>query len=186
MTATPCRLLHDYIAHDLTGDERTCFEAHLPSCLACRRIVQEEQALENLLSSALARLEPVPHDLIPRLQRRLRSVPRRRVAAGIAAMAAAVVILAWLSRPLFLREVEIPAAMKHEVPQPRLADVDPPRVNVRVRFPRAARVIAIPVASDSPHVTVVQVYSRWGDEPPREGVKKGGLRFNQGAKYEHD
>jgi hypothetical protein len=185
MTVTPCQLLDDYIGHDLIGDERERFEAHLPACLACQQVIREAKGLESLLSSAVVRLEPVPHDLISRTELRLRSV-RRRFAAGLAALAASVVIVVLVSRPLFLPEIEVPAPSKHELPQPRLADVDSPKVEVRVRFPRAARVIAVPVASDSPHVTLVRVYSGLRDGPSAGEMKKGGSQFNQGAKYEHN
>ncbi len=186
MTATPCQLLDDYLAHDLTGEEHARFEAHLPNCVACRRIVWEEQALKNLLTTAVERLEPVPGEVISRTQRRLRSVRRRRFAAGITMIAASIVILVFVSRPLFLREVEPPQPAKHDLPQPRLADVGPPPVDVRVRFPRAADVIAVPVASESPHVTVVQVYSSFRDRSSDGGVNEGRFRFNQGEKHEQD
>jgi Putative zinc-finger len=185
MSVTPCQLLDDYIAHDLSADERTRFEAHLTGCRACQRVILEETELGILLTTAVETLERVPHDLILRTAHRLRRVRHRRIAGGLAALAAAVVVLVFVSRPLFRSDIEPPAPMNQELPPPRLADVGPPKVEVRVRFPRAAGVIALPVASESPHVTLVQVYSvSRGASVAR--MEKSGLQLNQGAKYEHD
>ncbi len=162
MLMSPCQLLDDYLAHDLIGDEHTRFVAHLPDCPECRRAVREQQRLDDLLMEATAELEPVPAGLTGRIERRLRAARRRRVAAALTALVAAVAGLWLFGRP----------APRMDDPRPPLAQVpsEPPRpaARVRVTFPARANLLAVPVPTDSPNVTALLVY------PSRRPASLGG------------
>lgn len=154
MNASPCQSLDDYLDHDLSGEDRSRFVAHLTNCADCRRAVEEHERLTALLVEATG---PVPVGLTERIERRLRMARWRRVtavAAALAATAAGVWLLGrYLPRP--------------GQPSPPLADVRPeppapeeprPADLVRVSFPRSANVLAVPVQTESPNVTFVWVY----------------------------
>src|SRR5690349_8181232 len=158
MTLAPCQLLDAYIKHDLSGDERARFEAHLPACPECQRSVRDETGLDALLSAAVIQLEPVPERLTERITGKLRRARRRRVVAGIAALAACVAFFVMIGQALLRDRPPAPTTRVEPVHQPPVASSPPPTIRVRVRFPNTADVLAIPVASDSPNVTLVQVY----------------------------
>src|SRR5262245_4773789 len=115
MNALPCQSLDDYLAHDLTGDARVSFVAHLANCPECRRTVEEYERLSAVLAAATAQMEPVPVALTGQIERRLRNSRRRRL-AGVAAALAATAAALWL----FTRPVPPP-----DNPGPVVGDVRP-------------------------------------------------------------
>jgi len=141
MNASLCELLDDYVAHDLTGDERARFAAHLSDCAACRRAVDEQRRLDSLLVEATARLVSVPASLAERVERRLRIARSRRLAAGVALLAAtAAAICIWLRNPPPTDAPTPPARVQPEAPPSELPlAVDP----VRVTFPADANVLVV-------------------------------------------
>jgi predicted anti-sigma-YlaC factor YlaD len=169
MTPTTCQLLEKYLSHDLAADERARFEAHLQACAVCRGTIQEELGLDILLKSAVERLEPVPQELTRHTEHRLRAARSQRFAAVIAALAACVAAIVIVSRTYF--RTGMPPATNPPTGQSRLANVPPPAPAVRVRFASPAGVIAVPIASDSPHVTLVQVYPALRATSARKGLK---------------
>jgi hypothetical protein len=161
MTHTYCRQLDDYLAHNLAEDERAAFAGHLPDCPACRQAVGEQEQLDQRLRAATALLESPPADLVARIEGQLRAARRRRLTAWAAGLAA-VIALACVTGWLFTREppgdgsspvpiVEAPAPP----PQPESPD---PRSLVRVTFQPEAEVIAVPLKTESPNVTIIWVY----------------------------
>jgi anti-sigma factor RsiW len=159
MNPSPCQLLDDYVAHDLTGDDLARFEAHLPDCSQCHRAVREERQLDAMLSEAVTRLDPSPEGLSKRVERRLRVAQHRRVAAVVLASAASVVIMVLVGR--FVLRTE-PPKLTEQVrvqPEPPEPDGPPAAERVRVTFPAGVGVIAIPEPSESPNVTIIRVYT---------------------------
>jgi anti-sigma factor RsiW len=150
---TPCDALDDYLAHDLTGDDLARFTAHLPECTDCRRAVGEHERFAALLGEAVAARGPVPAGLTERVGRRLRAARRRRFAAAVGALAAAVAVV-WLVG----RTVPRPVKQSPEVAQAQPAPEVSPSAQVRVTFPPTANVIVVPEPSDSPNVTFLWVY----------------------------
>jgi hypothetical protein len=149
-----CSALDDYLADDLGEDDRALFVEHLAACADCRRAVDEQQRLSVLLATATARLDHVPAGLFGRVEGRLWSVRRRRMTGVALAIAASVAALWLLGRRV---EPDMPSRVS-----PPLAGVSgsteplgPP--HVRVTFPAAARLSAVPVETDSPNVTVYWV-----------------------------
>jgi anti-sigma factor RsiW len=159
MFPTPCQALDEYLAHDLTGEERARFEAHLPMCPSCQRTIREEQSLSFLLSSAIKTLEGVPEDLCQRVQQRLRRTRQQRIVAGVGALAASVIVALLLGRFVLRVPAPAPSPQVQGKQQPPVPGAVPAVEHVRVRFPAGAGVLAVPISSESPHVTVVQVYT---------------------------
>jgi hypothetical protein len=155
MKPSPCQSLDDYLNHDLGGEGRARFVAHLMECSDCRRAVEDHERLATLLVEAT---RSVPAGLTERVERRLRRVRRRRIVATAAALAAALAGVWLLGR----------YRPRPEQPSPPLADVRPeppaapeaprPADRVRVSFPPGANVLAVPVETESPNVTFVWVY----------------------------
>jgi anti-sigma factor RsiW len=145
-------LLDDYLAHDLTGEERARFVAHLADCRDCSRAVREQERLDALLAEAAERLEPVPAGLTERVGRRLRAARRRRFAAAALAL---VIGTIWLLNHTAPRPGEPKAPLASRRPEP---EAPRPAEHARVTFPAGANVIAVPQPTDSPNVTFLWVY----------------------------
>ena len=154
MNTPLCQSLDDYLAHDLTTEQRERFVAHLAVCPDCCRVVTEQQRVDALLIAASA---PVPAGLSERVQRRMRLARRRRVATAAMTLAASVAVM-WLLGNIIRRPI---------APEPRIARSQPessvpvalrPAEQVRVRFPSDRGVFAVPVETGSPNVTFLQVF----------------------------
>ena len=152
MTPAPCDRLDDYLDRTMPEAERTAFAAHLEECPACRQAVAEQERFGDLLRAAVERFEPVP----PRLWNIRPPRYRRWLAlAGILLLAVALVAPFCFRDPLPepalpQPEPSVPAEPASPAPEPLAA---------RVRFDANAPVIAVPVASRSPNVTIVWVYA---------------------------
>jgi ferric-dicitrate binding protein FerR (iron transport regulator) len=152
-----CALFDDYVAHDLAAPEHARFEAHLAECAACRQKVEAERYLDSLLAEATS--GPVPGNLNGRVRRRLEAARRRRMAAGLALLAACALIAVLAGHWLSSRQPVASVPQGHADFEARAPDPSPSPARVRVTFSDPARVLAVPVASDSPRVTVIQVYT---------------------------
>ncbi len=109
-----------------------------------------DDQLDALLREAVERLTPLPPTLTPNVERRLHTVIWRRRVVGTLALAASIAGI-WFASHLF----------SPPTPVPMVARVEPPKLarpDVRVTFPKDAHVIAVPIESDNPNVTVVMVY----------------------------
>jgi anti-sigma factor RsiW len=152
-----CEMLDDYIAHDLAAPERARFEAHLALCPACRQNVEAERYLDSLLVEAGS--GPIPGGLSERVHRRLVAARRRRVAAGLAALAACAIVCVLAGQWLTSHQLPMPAPEVKAHSNPPAPEAPPATAPVRVTFRDPARVLAVPVPSDSPHVTLIQIYT---------------------------
>jgi anti-sigma factor RsiW len=157
MKQTPCHLIDDYIARDLTSEQTSQFQSHLPMCPECQQVLREESHLADLLFEATARLEVVPKSLNDRIRRRWQAARQRRLAAFVTALAASVAVLLMVSRFVLLPEPREPKNGVEVHREQHMQDVSPAADHVRVRFP--ANVVAIPVQSESPNVTFIQVHA---------------------------
>jgi hypothetical protein len=161
MNGTICEQLDGYLGKGLTEEQRAEFEAHLATCLDCRRVVQEQQQIERLLARATAGFVPVPAGLRERIEGRLRRAHRRRSFAWETGLAAAVVLVCALTVWFFTQQtpkekvVRLPMAAVR--PPPPEAKPDP-RSLVQVTFPPPSDVIAVRQKTDNPSVTIIWVY----------------------------
>src|SRR5262245_27436479 len=155
MSSRLCRFLDDYLTRDLSGEETIRFETHVEHCSECQDAIQNHTQLNDRLTEAVWKLEPVPPTLTSRVRVRLSGLHRRRVAALVAtaSVAAAAVgfMLFWNSRPVDEKSslVRINLTATEE---PRTVD------RVRVSFPRDLNVITVPIESGLQNVTIIWVY----------------------------
>jgi anti-sigma factor RsiW len=158
MDTPACGHLDDYLADALTADERQTFVDHLAGCAACRQQVDEAECLHRLVAEAVVVGNPVPTDLVGRIERRLRA-RRRRVVAWAGSAAAAVLVAAgmtvWLTRPPAPPVEQAVTSRPAEKP-PAAVTAAPPRVEVTVTSPE--KIVAVPVKTRNPTVTVVWIY----------------------------
>ena len=90
-----CDNLDDYLAGWLSDNDAAGFEAHLAGCPACRRELDRQRGIDQLLARGAEQLEPIPSSLIDRIEGQIRSLRRRRaIRWGLGLSAAAAVLLA--------------------------------------------------------------------------------------------
>jgi anti-sigma factor RsiW len=159
MNASACSRLDDYLDGGLSAGEREEFVAHLPDCEPCRRAVEEQEHLNRLLARATTEHWPVPAGLLDRVERRARSSWRRRVAwaAGVGVAAAIGCGVVWLAVSPRRPVVDSPAPSLVEAPRPPTPTAAPPP-QARVTFGSPDDVIAVPMRSANPAVTIIWVY----------------------------
>jgi hypothetical protein len=159
MAGSACRYLAGYLEDGLTADELQAFTDHLPHCPGCRQATEEQRRLDQLLERASLQSSPVPAGLVERLERRLRKAQGRRRAAWVSGLAATVLMAAgvrvWLTRsPSFPeRPVDPPVAQVTPAPPEKATR---PLVQVRVTSPD--EVVAVPVPTRNPTVTILWLY----------------------------
>jgi hypothetical protein len=134
MNDRPCTKLDDYLGGWLPKPAQADFEAHLARCAHCRAEVERQRRLDGMLGQVGARLEPVPPELVERIERRLAAAQwRSRATRAVAGLAAAAVlllsVLLWPERPATETAgpvVEAPVS-PHEAtaPEPPTAPLDP-------------------------------------------------------------
>jgi anti-sigma factor RsiW len=149
MHGNGCDRLDDFLDRDLSGDDRQRFVEHLDSCAACREAVAGHQALAQRLRIEMERIDSTPPMLASRIEGRI--LRDRFLRFAVTAFAASVAFAAmWLAIDRVPRRLSEPPPA---VVQNRPTD----KPTVQIRFPKRD-VIAMPVASESPNVTVVMVY----------------------------
>lgn len=150
MPDADCTQLDDYLDGDLDAASRRAFEAHLRACDACRQSAEFAQRTEQLLAAS----RPVaPAGLVERIDRRLRRERVLQIGQRCGLLAAAVVLIVlgfWGSRGRETGVVPVP-------PPSQQVAVAPER-DVRIRFSEDEPVIAMPLKSKNPQVTIVWVY----------------------------
>jgi hypothetical protein len=156
---------------ELSSDERRAFVAHLKACPACREAVDEQRWIDELLrSDEAAKLEAAPNRSTIGI--RFRSRRRWLVAAAAAAVFVAATFAVATRKPKTVTRE--PALASVPSPAPAAPELETPLPGAD-RAPAAAFVsagssIAIPVVSDDPQITVVQLYPtvtaqrRWARE----------------------
>ena len=167
MSASLCNQRDAYLGRWLTGPERASFEAHLACCPDCRQFVEDQEKINRLLAQAVTRWQPRPSELTARVQRRLGQARRQRI-AWLAASAAAILLVAVFGVRWARREPP------RQAPQRPVVEVPPPRgpspaPDVRVSLSPNADLIAVPVATRDPSVTILWLYSTI---PVAEGLER--------------
>ena len=168
-----CELLDAFLDGNLNAAEMVRFEAHLSQCADCRESVTQQQWIDGALRTDEAAALTAPSPLLAATAEAITNVCRkqrlRRLLAGSLAAAASVALLAaWQLRepPLAPGSAGGAAATPNGVvqrePTPRqsrglLEEIHTPP-NIAATFTASGNGIAIPVASDSPDVTIVQFY----------------------------
>jgi len=171
MTTDICEQLDDFLADELGEHRRTAFETHLLTCTECRRAVEDNDRVNRLLTDASEQLEAHSATLVDRIEQRIGAARlRRRFGIGLTIAASLVGLLAWLS--LSARRDADQIAGENDVPKP-IEQHDPhrdipqdednqqqrsPHELVTVRFDPASNVLAVPVESGNPNVTILRVY----------------------------
>jgi Putative zinc-finger len=163
-----CENLDAFLANDLSPVDGNRFEAHLHRCDACREAINEQRWVDALLGSPerleLERVSPAfagsVRDSI--LSRRRRA---RLIACGLAAAAVLVIAVGWTAvlngparDPVAHQIAETAVRDNEPSPHPSLegrGSENPPRAV----FVSGPEVIAVPVASRHPNVTIVRVYA---------------------------
>jgi anti-sigma factor RsiW len=150
-----------YLEDGLSADERQAFALHLEQCPDCRRQLDQQRRIDHLLRQGAGDDVPVPPGLTVRVERRLRAARRRRLAVWAGALAAAVLLAvgvsAWLMRPVPTPEpLPAPATVKVE-PPPAPPQV-PHRLVAEVTITPAQGLVAVPVPTRDPSVTILWVF----------------------------
>jgi anti-sigma factor RsiW len=141
---SPCRanalLVTAYVDGELVGDDRAAFEAHVASCLDCRRLLEDERAMIAAVRGSLP-LHEVPTALRERVEA-LAHAPRRggpsSAVRGRVLAAAAVLALALLAGGLAMRGRPVAPA----------SDFASLAVDTHLRYARGQ--LPLEVASDRP------------------------------------
>ncbi|SRR6266849_3423367 len=158
---TICEQIDGYLGKWLTEDERVAFEAHLANCPGCRQFVREQRRLEELLTRANAVLVSVPMRLIDQIDERLWRARRRRVLVWATGLAAASILIyfltAWFLPQRAFKVEPVQSEIVAAPPQQPEATRDP-RSLVEVTFQPPSDVIAVPQKTDNPSVTIIWVY----------------------------
>jgi len=176
MSEEHCRHLDDYFCRALEGDQRAEFAAHLAICPACRQRVAEFEQCNQLLQRAVMESQAVPADLGERIRHRIRQSARRRMRTAAALASAAALLVAvvpfTISRhqPTGIRTAPVVAEPS---PVPPQADQHP---RVQVVFPPSADVIAVPMETSRPNVTIIWVYPaiKTAETPPSKAEERNG------------
>ena len=151
MTTHQCGQFDDYVAGILPDAEQAGFEQHLQTCPDCRRSLSSQSYVDRLLDRAADLAEPLPSGLADRVEARIRRHVRRRrmcvAAAALSAAAACVVLSFQLVRPDQQLEESRPTIAMPQVP-----------ASVEVAVETSEDVIAVPIATDNPNVTIIWLY----------------------------
>ena len=142
---SPCRttalLVPAYVDGELVGDDRAAFEAHVASCLDCRRLLEDERAMLAAVRGSLPLYE-VPVALRERVEALAHAAPRRgRLSAAVRGWvlgAAAVLTLALLAVVFTMRGRPVAPA----------SDFVSLAVDTHLRYARGQ--LPLEVASDRP------------------------------------
>jgi hypothetical protein len=171
MSASPCDAIDGYLGNWLTEPERAAFAAHLKECPQCQKAMGEQQAITQLLAMALTSEAPVLAGLSERIEKHMRSARRRRLAGQVAALAALVTLACgvalWLRRPAHPESKAIRpdiAVAPRQVPQAN--DARPP-APVEVAFQGSSDVLALPIETHNPTITLIWVYPAAGKQAQR-------------------
>ena len=162
-----CSKLDAYLAGDLSRDDSVRFERHLSSCEACREAIDQQNWIDSMLRSPrLSQLEPAPPHVVK--PSRTARTPRRRhalvAACGLASAAALLVAIShWQLNRQAMTNANQTTGINHTAEIPLAAQNKPPTAT----FIGGPDVIAVPVESHSPNVTVVRIYPTY--RPPQDG-----------------
>jgi hypothetical protein len=162
-----CENLDVFLADDLSPDDRLRYEGHLVACETCRQALNQQRWIDALLSSPdQPELECASPALLGSVRESIASRRRqtRLIACGLAAAAVVVIALGWSA--MLIRPARSPAV--NQIVETRVRDNEPftnsslkgRRIEEAPRavFVAGPDVLAVPVASRHPDVTIVRVY----------------------------
>lgn len=165
--STECENLDAFLADDLPSNDCERYEGHLVACQMCREAVNQQRWIDALLSSpARVEAEPAPPVLTWSVQDSIASQRRkvRLIACGLTAAAVLIIAVGWsivLNRQARLPAVNQIAETSSQIGEPSPA-LSPIRRGVAAPpgavFVGGPEVLAVPVASRHPNVTIVRVY----------------------------
>lgn len=162
MTTSWCTNLDGYLQKELSEEEQAIFVAHLETCSQCRSAVQEQELLDQLLVHATTQLNRVPEALVDRIEQRLRAARRRRILLELASLATAALVVFCVTAWWRTRSPapDLPAASSTALAPQSSQPVPPtdPRSLVHVTFQPRYEVIAVPLKTTNPNVTLIWVY----------------------------
>jgi hypothetical protein len=144
-----------YLDGELTPGETARFAAHLDTCPACREAVDEQHWIDDLLRTpAIAQLETAPPALAQSFRKaRARRLQIRRLVVGAAAAAVLLVAVGWAAK------VNRHAVGTRAGVVGASDAVAPDMAEPAATFIGGPDVIAVPIASQSPDVTIVRIYA---------------------------
>jgi len=168
-----CELLDAFLDGELNSVEMASFEAHLSQCADCRDSLRQQHWINSALRANEVATQTAPPVLLEATAEAITNVRRkqrlRRMLAGSLAAAASVALLAaWQLRDPSAApgsaggSVARPVDVVQRDATPRqsrglLEETHTP-AKIPATFIAGGGGIAIPVASDSPDVTIVQFY----------------------------
>jgi hypothetical protein len=165
-----CENLDAFLANDLSPGDSDGFEAHLLVCDTCLVAVNEQRWIDGLLRSpARIELEPLPATLQEAVCNSILTRRRhaRLVACGLAAATVLVVAVGWTV--VLNRQSRVPDASQiakgavrdeERSSSPTLKERGMEKAP-RATFVAGPDVLAVPVASRHPNVTIVRVYTTY-------------------------
>jgi anti-sigma factor RsiW len=167
-----CARLNAFLDGELRGEDAAGFEAHLPQCTSCRATVEQQRWIDGALRSDELTRHSAPAMVLAATAAAIRIARRKQrlqrlLAGGLAAAASVALLAVWqLREPPVVPggSVTMPVDVVQRDATPRRIrglgeeEVRPLATSVAT-FTAGGGGIAIPVASESPDVTIVQFYS---------------------------
>ena len=134
-------------------------QQHLRTCESCRQVHRQLAAIQTAMHE-LAGESELPHPRGPALDFGHRRAIRWR--AGLAAAAVLVLCVGgWLATSAVRTDApERPVIVQNHANTPVPETLDP-RLLVEVTFDPASDVIAVPIETENPNVTIIWVYPTW-------------------------
>ena len=174
-----CEYLDAFLADGLSPDDRELYEGHLIACESCRETLNRQIWIDALLNSPVRlELEPVAPALAGSVRESIASRRRqaRLIACGFTAAAVLVVAVGWTA---LVHRQSNDSASGHTAAASFRDDKPVPDSSLQGREieeqPRAVcvggpDVLAVPVASRHPNVTIVRVYPTYRSDLATQAV----------------
>jgi anti-sigma factor RsiW len=159
MTELQCEWLDDFLGRELSEQRQRAFTDHLGECDACRRAIEEWEAMRRLLQRATEQLELPDATLLERIDNRVAVVTSRDVRdvrlQWVAALVGACVLFAVITHHGPKRNHKVENEKNEIVAGTHVASsaLLPP---TNVALPDD--VIGVPIDIGDPDVTVVWLY----------------------------
>jgi anti-sigma factor RsiW len=169
-----CARLDAFLDGELGNEDAVRFEAHWPQCATCRETVEQQRWIDGALRADEVTSHAAPAVILSatadaiRITRQKQRL-RRMLAGGFAVAASIALLAAWqLGEPSAApgsagASVTMPVDVVQREATPRrsrgLEENIPKAAKSIATFTAGGNGIAIPVASESPDVTIVQFYS---------------------------
>jgi anti-sigma factor RsiW len=167
-----CELLDAFLDEELNAVEMASFEAHLLQCTDCRESVRQQQWIDGALRADEVAAQTAPLSLLAATAEAITDVRRKQrrgmLAGSLVAAASVALLVSWSWRTPTVApgsaggSVTMPEdVVQRDATPPRrrgLEEEAPASSKIAATFTASGSGIALPVASDSPDVTIVQFY----------------------------